>query len=314
MFEKVVLHNYREDDLAPEYWARIDKIAKRKVFPAGDSALTSELADADCLLLKLGFGADRATIDAAPKLRYIGMLGTGVGRIDLRYAATKNIAVCNIQGYTTPGVAEFVFAALLAHLRDLHRAAAQAKAGNYSEATFTGSVIDGKAFGVIGLGRIGLRVAQMASQGFGARVLYWSRTRKSQWERPLLTYADVDQVLSKSDILSLHLEYNPETKNFLNADRLRRLRSGAVLINTAPMEIIDLDALEARLRRSELTFILDHSDELSAEDARRLSEYSNCRLYPPIAYTTVEATAGKQGMFVSNMESFLQGRPTNKVN
>lgn len=241
------------------------------------------------------------------------MYGTGYGRIDAAYAKKKGITVCNIAGYATEGVAEFIFGALLEYLRELTRAKIQAQTGNYSEASYTGTEIKGKTFGIIGLGRIGGRVAELA-KGFGANMLYWSHKRKKNAEKSGIKYVDVNKLLKISDILSLHLSFNPETKNFLNAKRIKLIKSGAIIINTAPMELVDVTALEQRLKKGDITFILDHSDELDPDVAKRLSKFTNCILYPPIAYTTKEATNLKQVIFVSNLENFLKGKPTNKVN
>jgi phosphoglycerate dehydrogenase-like enzyme len=110
------------------------------------------------------------------------------------------------------------------------------------------------------------------------------------------------------------MSFNPETKGFLDTKRIAMIKSGAVVINTAPMELVDITALEKRLKKGDSTFILDHSDELDPAVAKRLLKFDNCILYPPIAYTTKEATKLKQDIFVSNLENFLAGKPMNKVN
>ncbi|MBI3560013.1 hypothetical protein HY087_02715 [Candidatus Gottesmanbacteria bacterium] len=109
------------------------------------------------------------------------------------------------------------------------------------------------------------------------------------------------------------MAFNRETKKFLNAKRMAMIKPGTILINTAPMELVDVQALEKRLKKNDITFILDHSDELDPQVAKRLSSYDNCILYPPIAYTTKEATNLKQEIFVANLENFLKGKSTNKV-
>ncbi|KKS88521.1 MAG: Phosphoglycerate dehydrogenase [Microgenomates group bacterium GW2011_GWC1_43_11] len=315
MFHKLLLLNFEKSNLKPEYWLRIDKISKEKILIKADSPkVKTHLVTADCLLLKLGMGADRALIDSMPNLKYIGMYGTGYGRIDAAYAKKKGITVCNIAGYATEGVAEFVFAALLEHLREITRAKTQVLSGDYSEASYTGTQIKGKTFGVIGLGRIGERVAEIASKGFGANVLYWSRKQKKDAEKSGIKYTELDTLLKISDVLSLHMSFNPETKGFLNEKRIQLIKPKAIIINTAPMELVNITALEKRLKKGDITFILDHSDELDPAVAKRLSKFPNRILYPPIAYTTKEATNLKQNIFISNLENFLKSKPTNKVN
>lgn len=314
MFTKMLFLNFEEGNLKPEHWVRVDKITKEKVLQKADSPELKEHLDADCLLLKHGMMADQALIDSMPKLKYIGILATAFGRIDTAYAKKRDITVCNVPGYATEGVAEFVFAALLEHLRKIAAAKLQAKQGNYVETAFMGTEIKDKTFGIIGLGRIGRRVAELAAEGFGANVVYWSNNRKKNVEKHSIHFMDANKVIAKSQILSLHMVYNPQTEKFFDSKRIQLILPGAIIINTAPMELFDIDALEKRLKKNDITFILDHSDELSHADAKRLSQYENCILYPPIGLMTEEATKLKQEILVSNLENFLKDKPTNKVN
>lgn len=314
MFHKMLFLNFEYSNFKPEYWKRIDKITKDKVLLKADSPKLKEYLDADCLLLKHGMVADRARIDSMPNLKYIGILATAFGRIDTAYATKKKIAVCNVPGYATEGVAELVFAVLLEHLRKIATAKLQAKEENYIETAFMGTEIKDKTFGIIGLGRIGRRVAELAAEGFGANVVYWSHNRKKNAEKHRIRFMDANKVIATSQILSLHMVYNPQTEKFFDSKRIQLILPGAIIINTAPMELFDIDALEKRLNKNDITFILDHSDELSPADAKRLSQYENCILYPPIGLMTEEATKLKQEILVTNLENFLKGRPTNKVN
>jgi phosphoglycerate dehydrogenase-like enzyme len=314
-FAKAVLVDYKPEDLPAEPRARLGQLCTKVVdVSSGEGRLETELTDTDCLLLRLGGSADRALLGQATQLKYIGMLGTGYGRIDTAYAASRGITVCNIAGYSTEGVAEFAFAVILEFLRELERAKRQAAAGDYSEASFTGSDLKGKSFGIIGLGRIGSRVAQIAQQGFQADVRYWSRNRKRASERDGIRYQELDDLLSECEILSLHLEYNRQTERFLDASRIALINPGAVLVNLSAMELVEIPALEARLANKELTAIIDHSDELSEAEVQSLSKHGNCILYPPIAYTTTESTIAKHKMFIDNLENYLVGHPSNKVN
>ncbi|MFC1678718.1 2-hydroxyacid dehydrogenase [Elusimicrobiota bacterium] len=314
-FIKVLMIGYDEDVLGKDQWARIDKISDEKILIPGDSIeIEQYLATADCLLVKLGATVDRAMIDAAPHLKYIGMLGTGHGRVDAEYASGKGIAVCNIAGYSTDGVAEFAVAAILEHVRELARAKAQARQGNFSEATFEGFNLKGKRFGIVGLGRIGGRIAEIAADGFKANVKYWSRTRKAGHEKRGIEFCELDDLIGSSDFIALCMELAPGTEKSFNERLIGLIKPGAICINIAPMELVDMAALENRLKKRDMTFILDHSDELPPEEATRLAKHENCILYPPIAYTTEESTHAKLEMFVDNMENFLEGSPTNKVN
>ena len=324
-FKKILMLGYAETDLEPEHWKRIDGLCQEKILLPRDSAeIQANLATCDCLLLKLGMSADQKTIDSAPDLKYIGMFGTGVGNIDTEYAAKKGITVCNLY-YATEGVAELAFALILEHLREVSRAKAQSEAAraaanpsakDFSEATYQGGEIKGKVVGIIGLGRIGGRTAEIAKDGFDADVRYWSKNRKPDYEAKGIRYQGVETLLKECDIISLNLAHVAgQTTHFLNAERIECIKQGSIVINLSPMELVDISALETRLEPgdNEITFILDHSDELSSDEIKTLAKYKNCIMYPPIAYTTEEGSLVKKEVFVTNLENFLKGEPSNKV-
>lgn len=315
-FKKILTIGIKESSLDANHWKNIDALAEKRASLSQDSSdIKAQLADADCLLVNpFAFKVEKEHIDLAPKLKYIGVLSTAYGKVDYLYAAKKNIAVCNIPGYSTEAVAELAFGAILQHIRNLEKATKQAKEGDYSEsAFFNTSEIKGKKFGVIGLGRIGSRVAELAL-AFGADVIYWSKNRKKDAEAKGIKYHEVEKLLSDCDFISMHLAFNKETEHFLNEARIAKIKKGAILINLAPNELVDFGALEMRLAKGDITYIMDHSDELTSEQANKLSKYKNCVMYPPIGYTTKEATLKKQEIFVANIERFLKGAPTNKVN
>lgn len=314
-FEKILMLGFSNSDLGKTEWNRIDKLCSQKVLLPSDSPdIAKQLSDADCLVVRLGATVNKSIIDKAPSLKYIGMFGTGYGRIDTAYAAKKGIVVCNIAGYSKEGVAEFVFGMILNQIREIERAKSQGRKGDYSESSFKGYEIKDKNFGVVGLGRNGSRVAEIAHAGFQAKVSYWSRNRKKVFEKKGIEYLELDSLLSQSDFLSVNIAYVPETKNFFDRQRINLIKPGCVVVTTVQNEVFDFDALEQRLNKNDIIFILDHSDELTPEQTKQLTKYKNCILYPPIGYITKEATLAKLGMFIDNLENFLKAKPTNKVN
>ncbi len=303
-----------ESKLDSFYWRKLDELAEKRINLSRDSPeIMKHLSDIDCLLVNFGIAVNHEHIDAAPNLRYIGTLAIAFNKVDVDYAASREIPVCNLAGYCTEAVAEFIFAALLEATRNLERGKEKVREKDYSGDGFLGMEIQNKIFGVFGLGRIGKRTAEIAS-GFGADVRYWSRNRKMDAERNGLKYDDADKLIAEADIVSLNLALNRDTENFLNDKRIQSLKSGAIVINTCPMELVSIDALESRLEKGDITFILDHSDEMVADDLARLTKYKNCIIYPPIAYVSKESRVAKQETFVGNIENFLKGSPTNKVN
>ncbi|VVB59662.1 Glyoxylate reductase [uncultured archaeon] len=313
-FKKIVTIGISESSLDANYWKTIDSLAEKRIsLPKDSPEVKKQLEDADCILAGFGVKIDKNIIDISHELKFIGMLGTGYGNIDADHARTKNIAVTNVPGYAAEAVAELVFGMILENIRELEKAKKKAREGNYSDSGYKSSEIRGKVFGIFGLGRIGSRAAEIAS-GFGADVRYWSRNRKKELEAKGITYEDADALIPKCDFLSLHFSQTKDTENFLNEKRMQKIKNGAIVINTAPMELVNIDALEKRLKEDNVTFILDHSDEMKEDDLKRLSKYKNCIIYPPIGYITKEARIAKQDIFVKNIENFLKGSPTNRVN
>lgn len=193
---------------------------------------------------------------------------------------------------------------ILERLRQLEKAKQTARSGDFSGNGFSASEIKGKKFGVIGLGRIGTRVAQIA-QGFGANVVYWSRHKK-----PGFKYESLETLVKTSDFISLHALTLKDTYEILD---IAKVKPGAVVVNVSGMEQVSIPALAKRLAKGDSAFILDHPDEMKPEDVKSLAKYSNCIIYPPIGFITAEARVNKQKIFVSNLENFLAGRPTNVV-
>lgn len=310
-FNKILLIGVDETKLGSEYWKRIDSLTDSKVYLSKDSPEIKEnLKDADCLLVNFGITVTKDDIDAAPNLKYIGILATAFGKVDVNYAAEKGIIVCNLPGYSTESVAEFTIAVILESIRQLNEGRKRGKAGNVSEEGISAIEIKDKVFGVLGLGNIGTRVAELAL-GFNADVKYWSRNKKSEVEQKGIKYEELDSLISTATFLSINLAQTPDTEKILNQSRFQSLKEGAVVINTAPMELIDLDALVERLKKGDITFIFDHSDEMAEEDLKKLLPYDNCIVYPPIAYISKEAALNKQEMFTSNIENFAKGKPIN---
>ncbi len=304
-----------ESRLDPEYWKRVKSLTEKIVkLPKDSPQITRELLNTDCLLIGFGIPINKTHIDNAPQLKYIGTFSIAHGNVDIAYTKKKDILVCNLDGNTTKeAVAEFIFGAVLEHIRDLEKGKKQAREGNYSEDGFSTTEIKNKVFGVFGLGRIGGVVAQIAL-AFGADVRYWSLHRKKDLETKGIKYQDADSLIPECDFISLNFALNKDTENYLNQKRIAKIKGGAVVIATVPMETIDINALEKRLKKKDITFILDHSDEMSEEDLKTLSKFENCIIYPPIAYVTKETRIGQQESFIGNIENFLKGKPTNVIN
>jgi len=306
--KKIFCLSFSGNELENTYWSDLDSLAEKRVLATENDI--KKHPETDVLLVRLGAKIGKEIIDNFPNLKYIGMLGTGYGGIDAKYAAQKGITVTNIADYATEGVTEFTFAVLLEHLRSITKAKSQAKQGDYSD-NFSAAEIKGKTFGVIGLGNIGLRTAELA-KAFGANVIYWSKNRKKEAEQEGIKYSE--NVFSEADIITINMALNTGTENYVNSTRIASIKKGAILINPSPMELLDFNALVGRLKKNDITFMLDHSDEMTKEQLVALKPFDNCIIYPPIAYLTVEASKLKKRIYIDNIKNFIAGKPTNKVN
>lgn len=313
-FKKALFINIKESDLDRESWVKLGSIIQHKVFlTKDDPKIIQELKDTDCLLVGFAVPVTKEHINSAPHLKYIGTLAVAYHKIDTKYAREKGIPVTNIAGYCTDSVAEFIIAAILNEIRQLDEGKERSRNKNYDFVGMSASEIKGKIFGVFGLGNIGFRTAELA-KGFGADVRYWNRTRKKDHESKGIKYEDKDALLKSADFISLNFAHTPETDKFLDKSAFSKIKTGAIVVNTVPIETTDLDALEERLRKKDMIFILDHSDEMKQEDLDKLGKHKNCIIYPPIAFISKEARMNKQRLFIDNLNNFLKNKPTNVVN
>ena len=310
-FKKAVLIKIADTHFDPKSWDKINALVEKKVSLApNDPKLKDELKDCDCLLLGFQVPIGEDILAAAPNLKYIGVLATAYGTVDLAAATKRNIPVCNLGGYSTESVAEFVITAILHEIRNIAEGLKRAQSGNYSFEGIRARELKNSNFGVIGLGNLGNRVAELAA-GFGANVSYWSHTKK----KSPFQYRELEDLLSNCPFISLNVAEVKETIGLLNAKNLPLIKADSVLISTVPPPIINTDALVARLSKNDVTFIFDHPDEMKKEDLDKLKPFKNVVVYPPIAFLSDEARIAKQEIFISNMTDFIEGKNLkNKVN
>ncbi len=176
--------------------------------------------------------------------------GVGVDNIDVAAATERGIPVVYAPGSTTTAVAEHAMMLMLAASRRLCTLNAAVHAGNWAIRNgWTSVELAGKTLGIVGLGDIGQRVATLAT-AFGMQVAYWSRSSRDEG----LQYLPLDELLAQSDVVSLHVGLNAETRHLIGADTLARLKPGAILVNTARGGVIDQAALAAALDSGQVGF------------------------------------------------------------
>jgi len=254
------------------------------------------------------------------KLRYIGVLATGYDVVDVAAARERNIPVTNIPIYGTASVAQYTFALILelCHPPAIHAAATRAgEWSRYPDFSFWKTPLvelAGKTMGIIGLGRIGRRVAEIAV-AMGLRVIAADEVKGAVPDWPGFRWCGVDELLAEADIVSLHCPLLPQTRGIINAASLAKMKPSAVLINTSrgPL-VVDQDLADAlnggRLAGAAVDVL---SVEPPPPDNPLLSA-RNCIVTPHIAWATKEARTRLLDTAVANLQAFLQGHPVNVVN
>ncbi len=214
--------------------------------------LERALAGADALIVRSETRVTADLLTRAPRLRVIARAGTGVDNIDVPAATRRGIAVMNAPGANTVSAAEHAMGLLLGLVRHIPWAAEAMRRGEWDRKRFEGTELRGKTIGVVGLGRIGGHVGQLA-RAFGMQVVghdpYLAPERAAELQVKLLP---LDQLLRQADVVTLHVAYTEQTHHLINAERLRLMKPGAVLINTARGELVDEDALAAAVREKRI--------------------------------------------------------------
>ncbi len=258
----------------------------------------------------------RKVFENAPELKYLTLNSTGFDRTDIAAAKACGIHVANIPGFSTDAVAEFTLGLALATTRHMIQGDSMVRAkpfqvdpANETHQVFQGFDLRGKTWGVIGLGQIGIRVAEIA-QGMGMRVLGYNRSAK---EVSGVEVVPLEKLLEESDVVSLHLALTEDQHNLMGKENLARMRPHAILVNTARGAFIDEHAVAEALTSGRLggfgsDFLVDYSS------ANPLLTAPNTTLTPHSGFFTKEALENLAEIVVTNIESYAKGVPANVVN
>ena len=256
----------------------------------------------------------------AEKLEIICETATGFNNIDIEYAKSKNIAVTNVAGYSTPTVAQHTFATLL-HLYDkigyydeFVKSGEYSKSGMFTNLDKPFNDIEGKKWGIVGLGNIGKKVAKIA-EAFGAEVVYYSTSGKnnnSNYKR-----VELDELLSESDIISIHSPLNTNTQGLFNYDNLKKMKKSAVLINMGRGPIVVEKDLAKAIDENIIAGAgLDvFSVEPMPEDSPllKIKNKEKIVMTPHIAWASIEARERLFNDLIENIKAFYRGEKRNRV-
>ncbi len=273
----------------------------------------------DAVLCLLTDKIDKEIFEAVPTAKIFANYAVGFDNINLAAAKEKGVMITNTPGVLTETVAEHTFALMLAISHRIAEADKFTKAGNYkgwAPMLLLGTDLSHKTLGVVGLGRIGSRVAYHGAKGFDMKVVYYDLNRNEEFEKEFNAEfkSNVDDVLKESDFISIHVPLLDSTKHLINAEKLKMMKPTAYLINTSRGPVIDERALVEALKNKTIKGAALDVFENEPQLAPGLAELENVILTPHIASATEETRSKMSDLAASNIIEALEGKiPPNLV-
>lgn len=267
----------------------------------------------EALLCQLEDKIDAKFLDAiGSQLKVVANYAVGYDNIDLQEVKARHIAVCNTPGVLTQAVAEHTVGLILAVARRVVEADAFIRSGKYrgfDPDLFVGMELKGKVLGIVGHGRIGCRVADILQKAFEMNVIYYDIARDIQAERACgISYASLQELLIKADVVSLHVSLSPATKHLIGEKELNTMKSGAYLINTARGLVVDEKALVKILKGKRIKGAALDVFENEPKLAPGLAKLKNVVLTPHIGSATKEAREKMAEVSAQNIIAVIEGK------
>jgi len=286
--------------------------------PPPRAVLLKEVAGIDGLLALLTDRVDAALLEAAPHLRVVSNYAVGYDNVDVAAATKRRVMVTNTPDVLTETSADFTFALILAAARRMIEDEQYVKAGRWrtwGPEILLGRDVYGSTLGIVGMGRIGQAVVRRA-RGFDMRILYTGLHRKADLEHTEgIVFAPLEQLLTESDIVSLHCPLSDDTYHLIDRDALELMKPNAILVNTARGPVVDTRALVDALRVKPIVAALDVTDPEPLPADHPLLTLPNTIVTPHVASATVQTRTRMAIMAVKNVIAALQGeRPPFLVN
>ncbi|MCF7944545.1 MAG: D-2-hydroxyacid dehydrogenase [Spirochaetia bacterium] len=315
----VILDGYTENpgDLS---WEGFEALGNLTVYDrTPEKQIVERIADAEIVITnKVPLTAE--TMAACPKIKYIGVLATGFNVVDIQAAKERGIPVTNIPTYGTAAVAQFAMALLLEichhiwpHSETVHQGK-WTKSPDFCYWDYPLIELDGKTMGIIGLGRIGKKTAQIAA-GFGMNILAYDAYHDKAWENDIRRYAELDELLEKSDVISLHAPLLPDTEGIINKNSIAKMKDGVIILNNSRGPLIVEEDLRDALNSGKV--YAAGLDVVSTEPIREdnpLLEAKNCIITPHISWAPKESRQRLMNIAVDNLKAYLDGKLINTVN
>lgn len=274
-----------------------------------EASLAERSADADIVVVS-NIAYPASVMERNPNLKYVCVAFTGFDHVDVAYCRERGIQMSNCAGYSTVAVADLVFGLVLDVYRNISTLNEIVRDGGTKDG-LVGPELDGKCFGVIGAGAIGTRVMRIAS-AFGCEVVAYSRTPK---DIPGVTFVDFDELISTSDVISLHVPQTPETVGMIGAEQIAKMKPSAVLINCARGPIVDSEALATALNGGRIAGagidVLEMEPPFPSDHPLLTSK--NTIVTPHVAFASTEAMQKRAEIVADNVASYLAGATKNLV-
>lgn len=314
----VILDGYTENpgDLS---WGDLEALGELTVYDrTPKDEILSRIGDAEIIITNKT-PLTRETINACPGIKYIGILATGYNVVDIDAAKEKGIPVTNIPTYGTDAVGQFAIALLLEichhighHNRSVHDGKWE-KSIDFCYWDFPLIELAGKTMGIVGFGRIGQATARIA-KAFGMNIIAFDGNETDSGKE-LGTYVGMDELLAKSDVISLHVPLFPSTENLINKDSIAKMKPGVIILNTSRGPLINEQDLADALNSGKVYAAA--VDVVSTEPIKGdnpLLKAKNCIITPHIAWAPKESRQRLLDIAVDNVKSFIGGSTQNVVN
>jgi len=292
---------------------RFDVVLNESDQPLSQSDLAAAMSEFDILAPTVSDRIDADVIAGGDRVKLIANYGVGFDHIDVKAAQAKGISVSNTPGVLTDATADLALTLILMAARRAGEGERELRSGNWSgwrPTHLIGSALKDKVLGVVGFGRIGVATAERARHGFGMKIAYYARGPKDE-AAPLNAEfcPDLDDLLAKSDFVSLHVPGGGETANLIDAEALAVMKPGSYLINTARGGVVDHEALADALKSGHLAGAgLDvYPDEPKVPEA--LLGLENVVLLPHLGSANAETREAMGMRALRNIEAFAKGDP-----
>lgn len=251
-------------------------------------------------------------IESCPNLKYIDVAFTGVDHVDLNAARARGVKVSNAAGYSTQAVAELTVCMMLSLLRNVPQVEARCRAGQTKDG-LVGCELGGKTVGIVGAGAIGMRVAELC-RAFGCEVLAYKRHVTGN-EPGGIEFVSLDELLQRSDIVSLHCPLNEESRGMINAESINRMKKGAYLINAARGPVVDSQALADALNEGRLAGagIDVFEAEPPLKTSHPLLNSKNTIVTPHVAFASAESMEARAKIVFDNITAWMNGNQKNVI-